>query len=410
MYRRFIGERFGCRKVLPVAPNAGAYVWLHAVSLGETRAASVLIAALRQALPDMKLLLTHGTATGREEGIKLLREGDVQCWLPLDMPGATRRFLAHFNPCVGLLMETEIWPNLLAAAQRQHIPIVLVNARLSERSLRGALKGRVLLAPAYRMLAAALAQSDDDAKRLEQAGARHVKVMGNLKFDMRPDAALLACGRRLKRGCPRPIITVASSREGEEALLLQAWRSVSWRSFVADMKPVLLLVPRHPQRFGEIAQMISTSGMSFSRRSEWSATPQNQTDALPPKALLADVWLGDSVGEMPLYYGMSDVALLGGSFEPYGGQNLLEALACGIPVIMGPHTYNFAQGAKLAQQAGVGAEVKDFPQALELAKQWLTQPEILHTLQRRAVTVIEEHRGAAQRMAHAIVNVITARR
>lgn len=405
-YREHIGERFGFYRAAPA--HAGQYVWIHAVSLGETRAAAVLVDALREQIPGVKLLLTHGTATGRVQGEVLLHAQDAQSWLPIDTPGSVKRFMRHFRPRIGLLMETEMWPNVMHEATLQGIPMVLVNARLSERSLRGIRKVGALLQPAYQALTAALAQSQDDAMRLKQAGVSQVQVLGNLKYDMQPDPALLASGQRCKNSCARPVIMAASTREGEEDLLLEAWKNAFCLKASggqgAAQSPILLLVPRHPQRFEQVAQKVKEAGLSLSQRSTWSETSLAE-GVLNASVQNADVWLGDSLSEMPLYYGLSEMVLLGGSFKCYGGQNLLEALACACPVIMGEHTYNFQLACSLALQAGVAYRVADMAEALRQAKIWLHEPEGLHELQMRSQAFIESHQGAGVKMAVYIKNI-----
>ena len=390
-YRQAIGERFGR---YADAPSAG-WVWVHAVSLGETRAADALVAALRGQLPGMKLLLTHGTATGRAAGEALLRPGDRQCWLPYDTPGAVRRFFAHFRPTVGVLMETEIWPNLLAAARRAGVPVALANARLGERSLARGAPFAALLRPAYESLGPVLAQTDDDAMRLHEAGARQVQVAGNLKFDMAPDPALVVLGRRWRRDVGRPVLLASSTRDGEEAELLDAWLAL------AAPRPLLVVVPRHPQRFDEVAALLAGAGLAFARRSGWAGPP-------PPEALAADAWLGDSMGEMPLYYALADAALLGGSFAPFGGQNLIEAAACGCPVLMGPHTFNFAEAARLAEAAGAAQRVATLADAVDAACRRLAAQTPAERLARaeRCYAFAARHRGAATQMAASIAALV----
>ncbi len=395
-YRAHWAERLGCG-----ARSAPGALWLHAVSMGETRAAAPLIAALRARHPGLRLLLTHSTATGRETGGELLREGDVQCWLPLDTPGAVRRFMDRHQPLAGVLMETEIWPCLMAEAARRGVPVVLANARLSERSARRGQRLRVLLHPAAARLRLALAQTTQDAERLRQAGVERVEVSGNLKYDLQPDEAVLARGRTWADAQPlprRPVLLMAVSREGEEAALLQAWRQ--WPGSPAQ-RPLLLIVPRHPQRFDEVAALVRTAGFSLARRSDWTGQ-----DLPPPQAWTADVWLGDSLREMPLYYGLADLALLGGSFEPLGGQNLIEAAACGCPLLMGPHTFNFSEAAALAEQAGAALRVRDLDQALQQAASLLDDAQALAAQAGRARAFAAQHRGAAHRMVQALEGVL----
>jgi 3-deoxy-D-manno-octulosonic-acid transferase len=394
--RREPGYRLAWRERLGLggASTPGA-VWVHAVSLGETRAASALIDALRARVPGVRILLTHGTATGREAGQALLRAGDHQCWLPYDTPGATRRFLQRHQPAVGVLMETEVWPNLLQQAHRCGVPMVLANARLSKRSARKAERLSALMAPAARALDLVLAQTRDDAARLSAAGAREVEVSGNLKFDMAPDATLVARGRQWRAALQRPVVMMASSREGEEPPLLQAWLKQP------APRPLLLLVPRHPQRFDTVAQIVREASLGLQRRSQWTDTPTPDTHT-------ADVWLGDSLGEMPLYYAASDVALLGGSFAPLGGQNLIEAAACACPVVMGPHTFNFEQAADNAVAERAALRVADLDEGVARAIE-LTRDALHAQWAERAAAFAQMHKGAARRMAERIVQLAGAR-
>ncbi|RQP25645.1 3-deoxy-D-manno-octulosonic acid transferase [Piscinibacter terrae] len=390
LYRHAIGERLGAYQ----GERTEGWVWVHAVSLGETRAAAALIEALRVRIPGMRLLLTHSTATGREAGEALLREGDRQAWLPYDTPGVVERFFSQFAPSVGVLMETEIWPNLLHCARRHGVRVVLANARLSEKSQKQGQRLAVVLHPAVESLSLVLAQTAADAARLRQAGAPQVSVSGNLKFDMAPDEALVARGRAWRSMLDRPVLLFAVSREGEEAMLLAAWSRLA-----VPAKPLLLVVPRHPQRFDEVAALVKSSGLTLARRSEWTDTP-------PADALAADAWLGDSMREMPLYYGLGDVALLGGSFAPLGGQNLIEAAACGCPVVMGPHTFNFAEAAELAEAASAAVRVKDIDEGLATALRMIEDPSGLRETAGQATAFAAEHRGAAARMADAIAALV----
>ena len=384
-----LGERFG----VYAGDASTGWVWVHAVSLGETRAAAALIDALRSERPAMKLLLTHGTATGRDAGSALLREGDRQVWLPYDTPSATRRFIDRFRPVAGVLMETEVWPNLLLAAQQAGVPMVLANARLSERSLRRARRMDALMRPAAQRIALALAQTEADAQRLREAGAPRVEVSGNLKFDMTPEPALLALGRAWRASLDRDVLLAAVMREGEEAMLLTAWVKAP------APRPLLLIVPRHPQRFDEVAALVRAAGLSLARRSAWA-------DAPPADALHADVWLGDSMREMALYYACAQVALLGGSFAPLGGQNLIEAAACGCPVVMGPHTFNFAEASELALAAGAALRVADMDAGAGAALALLAAPSPRQEMSTRAVAFAAQHQGAARRMARRIVELL----
>jgi len=371
LYSTAIGERIG-RYRHAVAPGA---LWIHAVSLGETRAAAPLIVALRQARPGLRLLLTHGTATGRAAGRELLRDGDLQAWLPWDTPGGTRRFLGHFAPAAGVLMETEIWPNVLAESRAWVLPVMLANARLSERSRRRGQRVDALLRPAFSSLAAAFAQTEADAARLREAGVGEVVVAGNLKFDLAPEASLIERGRRWKASLgARPVVLAAVTREGEEASLLAAWRALT------AARPLLVVVPRHPQRFDEVAQ--------------WADTRRSR-QPFPDAA--SKIHLGDTMGEMAFYFAACDVAVIGGSFLPLGGQNLIEALACGAPVIVGPSMFNFAEATRLALEAGAAVQAADPGEALREAMGLLRDPARRAEMAAAGKILCELHRGATAR-------------
>ena len=419
-YGEHIAERFGhyAPSLDSLMPSDSRYsadpcaplVWIHAVSLGETRAAAILLIALRQQLPGMRLLLTHGTATGRAEGAKLLQPGDVQVWQPWDTRAAVARFLQRFRPSVGLLMETELWPNLVAGCRAHGVPLALVNARLSEKSQRQAQRLAWLARPAYAALTAVWAQTELDAQRLRHLGAPVQGVLGNLKFDVVPDAAQLAQGRAWRAHSPRPVVLLASSREGEEALWLENALDLASKQPLSHTGHALaaiksevhqrqdvqwLIVPRHPQRFDEVAQLLEGAGLRVSRRSQWTHAPAP-----------ADVWLGDSLGEMALYYGLADVALLGGSFAPLGGQNLIEAAACACPVVLGPHTFNFAEAADLACAAGAAQRVVDMAQGVAAACALAQERASLALARDTAAQFAQAHRGAAQATAAAAAQLL----
>ncbi len=372
-------------------PHAQPLVWLHAVSLGETRACAPLVRALREALPGMRLLLTCTTATGWTAGEALLQPGDLHTWMPLDTPGAVRRFLQHHHPQVAVLMETEVWPQVQRQARALGLPVVLANARLSDKSLRQGQRMAPLLRPAAEAITVALAQTADDARRLRTMGVADVRVSGNLKFDVRPQPQQVARGQQWAQALGRPVLLFASSREGEEVGVIEAWAQ---RVAAMRHKPLLLLVPRHPQRFDEVAKLVSDAGLRLARRSGWGDTPAEAD-------LQADVWLGDSMGEMPLYYGVARTCLLGGSFAPFGAQNLIEAVASGCAVIMGPSTFNFEEAARLCEAAGAATRVNNAEAAVDLGLRQIAlqaQGQGPHW----ADDWMAEHAGSAQRMAQAV--------
>ena len=390
-YAVAVPERFGHYTQPPEA--ASELVWVHAVSLGESRAAGILIQALREALPGVRILLTHGTATGRAEGQRLLRTGDVQVWQPWDTPATVQRFLQHFRPRLGLLMETEVWPNLVLQSRAAGVPLALVNARMSDKSLRSALRWASLMRPTYGALAAVWAQTEDDAGRLRALSATVQAVTGNLKFDAQPDAAQCVQAQTWRSGLTRPVLMLASSREGEEAQWLEAVRAVP----SALQQAQWLIVPRHPQRVDEVEDLLWQAGLTVSRRSSWSAAGPQGT---------AEVWLGDSLGEMALYYSLADAALLGGSFAPLGGQNLIEATACACPVFMGPHTFNFAEVAQQAEAEGAARRVPDMAQAVEQAVGAVADTVAMQAWRTQALAFTQAHKGAARRVAALVKDLL----
>jgi len=358
MYRSAIGERFGrYRSIAPSPP----VLWVHSVSVGETRAALPLVIRMKATYPEATLLLTHMTAAGREAGRELFGEGVMQAWLPYDVPFAVNRFLAHFCPAAGFLVETELWPNLIAQAERRGVPVFLVNARMSERSADGYARFSSLTRPMLRRLRGVAAQSPADAARLAALGAPAPIVTGNLKYDVSiPDNALtLGSEFRLRFGASRPVWMAASTRDGEEALILDA--------IARSPMPVgslLVIVPRHPNRFAAVAGLLQSRGVPFVRRSENAFVPAD-----------VGVVLGDSMGEMSAYYAATDVAFVGGSLLPLGGQNLIEPIALGIPVLIGPHTFNFAEATAGAVAAGAARRVADADELARAVRDLLSDPD-----------------------------------
>ncbi|MDR5662916.1 lipid IV(A) 3-deoxy-D-manno-octulosonic acid transferase [Burkholderia cenocepacia] len=355
-YREHIGERFG--HVAGRSPDDRApLIWVHAVSVGETRAAQPLIDALMRARPDARILLTHMTPSGRATGEQIFGDRVLRCYLPYDMPGAVRRFLRAWRPTLGLVMETEVWPTLIDECRRADVPLVLTNARMSARSFRRAAKFGAATRDVFGGFSRVLAQSPADAERLTSLGARNVTVLGNLKFDMTTPPELAARGHAWRDAIgARPVWVAASTRENEEALVLQAF---------AEMRTpgaLLVLVPRHPQRFAEVEGLVARSGLKCVRRSVWAADTAALAAGRPAAEPLAGdvtVLLGDSMGELGAYYAAADIAFIGGSLLPLGGQNLIEACAVGVPVLIGPHVFNFTQATADAVAAGAAMQVED---------------------------------------------------
>jgi len=377
-YRRRIPERFG---LYASAAPSRPVIWLHTVSVGETRAAVTLVRGLQQRYPGQQILLTHTTPTGMETSLQLFGDSVQRVYLPYDFPFAVQRFLAHFRPQLGVLLETEIWPNLIHACQQNRIPLLLLNARLSQRSAAAYARFAGLTRAALGELAGVAAQTADDAARLTQRGARDVVVMGNLKFDIEPPAAQLALGAQLRTrfGDSRRILLAASTREGEEALLLAELAKLPAGNLT-------VLVPRHPQRFDEVAALIEKHGLRYQRRSA------NQ--AIAPETQIV---LGDSMGELFAYYAACDLAFIGGSLLPFGGQNLLEACAVGRPVLLGAHTYNFAQAAELAVAAGAALRVENAAALIEAAQALLPDDARLGAMGAHGRRFVAANQGATRR-------------
>jgi 3-deoxy-D-manno-octulosonic-acid transferase len=389
-YLRNIGERFGFYRALPGKPT----IWLHAVSVGETRAAAPLVARLQQTYPGHRILLTHMTPTGRETSEKLFDDSVVRCYLPYDFPAAVSRFLEHYRPALGLLIETEIWFNLIHACRKRNIPLTLVNARLSEKSAARYRRIGKLTAKALSELAVIAAQSEVDADRLRALGANNVQVTGNLKFDLAPaeSARLTADLLRGQFGREREVFLAASTRDGEEALILDVLPRIDVPNLLT------VIVPRHPQRFEEVAMLLEKRGIVFQRRSQGAVV----SDA-------TQVVLGDSMGELFVYYGACDIAFIGGSLLPFGGQNLIEACAMGVPVLIGPHTYNFSDAVELAKSAGAAIEVRDATHLASEVAMLLNDPAKRREMAVRALDYSRAHEGATERVMALIIDAMEQR-
>jgi 3-deoxy-D-manno-octulosonic-acid transferase len=404
-YRQHWAERFGGTGALP---TGSPVLWVHAVSVGETRAAQPLLEAVLAARPDLHVVLTHMTPTGRAVGTALAQQFAgrlVQRYLPYELDGALDRFFDQTRPVLGVILETEIWPNLLHAARARQVPLLLVNARLSERSLARGRRFEPLLRDAARAFTRVLAQTPADATRLATLYDGPIDVVGNLKFDLLPPQDLIDAGKALRTLLgAAPVWLAASTREGEEAMILDAYKDLlgarSAKSAKSgsdpnsfgkqsgsdpDFRATLLIVPRHPQRFDEVARLIERKGFAVSRRSRdpWSGP-------VAPNAVL----LGDSMGELALYYGLADLTLMGGSLGPFGSQNLIESCSCGTPVILGPSTFNFAFAAEQALAAGAALQVSHAEDALRLMAQLARDPQRMGQMRAAAQTFAAAHRGA----------------
>jgi 3-deoxy-D-manno-octulosonic-acid transferase len=344
-YLKHWGERFGFYNL---ALNNKDIIWLHCVSVGETRAAEPLVNALKSTYPNHQILMTHGTPTGRKTSEKLFGNDVWRVYLPYDLPFAINGFLKHFAPKIGLIMETELWFNLICACKHREVPVLLLNARLSEKSAHGYRKLGELAMNGVQSLNAIAAQTEEDASRLKSLGAQHLTVVGNLKFDVKPPADALDKGLQLKKQlCNKPLFLAASTRDGEEALILDA---------IKDLDMVTIIVPRHPQRFDEVAALFKQRGIEFEFKTliKYDALEANIHEGYRPCVIL-----GDTMGELFTYYAACDFAFIGGSLLNYGGQNLIEAAAMGKPILIGEHTFNFAKASEEAITSGAAMRVKN---------------------------------------------------
>ena len=388
-YREAIGERFGRCRGTPRGP----VLWVHAVSLGETRAAAPLVDRARSAFPDATVLVTHMTPTGRAASRDTFGDSVERAWLPYDVGFAVRRFLAHYRPEFGVLLETEIWPRLLQEGAKQGIPIVLANGRMSRRSAGRYARVPSLTRWAMSNLRGIAAQTEDDARRFARLGGSSPAVLGNVKFDLAVPDEMLERSRELRsRIGTRMVWLAGSTREGEETLLLDAF-------FGSTAGPDVLfaIVPRHPQRFDEVVRLAESKGFKVARRSDGAAIDADTR-----------VLVGDSLGEMLAYYAAADIVIMGGSLLDFGGQNLIEACAVGRPVIVGPHTYNFSEASKGAIAAGAAVRVRDSYEAMQAAALLASDVPRREAMGRKALEFVAAHRGAVARIVEWIGVVTTS--
>ncbi|WP_343223997.1 lipid IV(A) 3-deoxy-D-manno-octulosonic acid transferase [Methylophilus sp. YYY-1] len=389
-YRQHVAERYGFYRQSVRDP----LIWVHCVSVGETRATQPLIHALLSTYPQHQLLITHGTPTGRATSSQLfsaeIASGRVlQAYLPVDTPGAARRFLKHFKPVFGVLMETELWFHLIDQASRQHLHMALLSARLSEKSARGYAKLGSLTRQGLQQLTLIAAQTQADAERLHTLGAAQPMICGNLKFDVTPPADSTDKGTALRQqlGPHRTVCMAASTREGEESLILDA---------VQGLNVLTLLVPRHPQRFAEVEALLKARGLRYVLR----------TELVQPLPADVQVVLGNSMGEMYTYYAASDFAVMGGSLQPLGGQNLIEAAAMGVPTILGPHMFNFAQVAQAAVMADAAVQLKDVSELHGMVAALAADKTRVRTMAEAAKGFTLQHRGTTERLMAAIAPLL----
>jgi 3-deoxy-D-manno-octulosonic-acid transferase len=387
-YLQHVGERFGFYSEKSNKP----IIWLHAVSVGETRAAAPLIKLFQQRHPDHQILLTHMTPTGRATSAELWGDGILRCYLPYDFPFVVKKFLRHFQPKLGVLLETELWPNLISICHEQNIPLALINARLSQRSARGYARFPALTRDALEKLTLIAAQASADQERLQSLFSGQVSVMGNLKFDNEVPTEQIQLGKNLRThfGENRAVWLAASTRDSEEKILLDAIKKIQMRDALA------VIVPRHPQRFNEVADLLKSNQISFQRRSENAAIASSTR-----------VVLGDSMGEMFAYYAACDVAFIAGSLLPLGGQNLIEACAVGKPVLIGPHTFNFAEATDQAISTGAAKRVADAQELAQEIDRLFADPTQRKAMSDAGLAFTAAHRGASVRAYELVSSLLT---
>lgn len=392
-YRQRWPERFGYSSL-----HLQDSIWLHAVSVGETLAAAPLVDALLTRYPHSSIVITTTTPTGSEQVQRLWGERVAHVYLPYDLPGAVYRFLDRARPCLGIIMETELWPNIVAACHRRDIPVVLANARLSERSARGYRRIAALTGEILKNLTVIAVQAQTDAQRFIALGAMpsHVKIVGNIKFDSKfpADLQLQAQALRAQWGAARPVWIAASTHAQEEEQVLAAYA----RIYQQLPDTLLVLVPRHPDRFREVENLCLKSGFMLKKRSSQQPWPAE-----------VNIYLADTMGELPLLYAASDVAFVGGSLVPTGGHNVLEAAAQGVPVIFGPHMFNFSLISQQLLDAGAAKCVANEEELSQAVIAWLLDPCTCNQAGSAGRRLVEVNQGALERLLHIIGSLIKSR-
>ena len=380
-YSENLGQRFGFG-----FPKIDRCIWVHAVSVGEVQAAAPLIRALKERFPDRGLLITTVTPTGAARVRSLFGDTVQHSYIPFEFPHAIRSFFRNVNPDAALIMETEIWPNLYRGCGTRKIPLILVSARISPRSVPGYRKLLPLIRETLSHGIIIAAQSQPDANRFLALGANPARtyVMGNIKFDIEPDAAVIAKGRVLREELfgDRPVWIAASTHEGEEQLVLEVHRELCAR----HPELLLVLVPRHPERFPSVRELIEKQGFSLVSR-----TAQRPAGD-------ASVFLCDTMGEVPMFYAASDVAFVAGSLVPIGGHNLLEPAMLGVPIVTGPHNFNAQDIADLFVDLGACRRVTGTADLVTTVSELLTDRELAARLGSAGRSVLDENRGALERL------------
>lgn len=401
--RRNFPDRLGLRLENIPAATGKERVWIHAVSVGETLSAVPLVRRLRGRKPDAELLFSTVTVTGQEAAGKALgAETDARFYFPFDLPGIARKFLDRVRPDAVVILETEIWPNFLAECFDRGIPVMIVNGRISGRSFRGYARFRFLFSRVLACITAITAQTEEDARRFLDLGARPltVTVTGNMKFDVDPPAAgrtpLDALLTEEKTAGTRWFIA-GSTHEGEEEAVLRAF--AEGRSMDGSVK--LLLAPRHPERFGVVEELCRQNGWNVARK---TGIRRESGERLP------DVILLDTMGELPSAYAAADIAFVGGSLVPKGGHNILEPALYGVPTIVGPHMENFREIADVFKDAGAIRQVESASELYLLIAGWAADPSVEMETGRKARELLSAFRGATDRNVAIVEHELDLRR
>lgn len=391
-YARRINERFSLG--LPVMKPGG--IWVHAVSVGESIAAAPMIRALQARYPDLPITVTCMTPTGSERIQALFGESVQHCYLPYDLPWAAARFLDHVQPRLAVVMETELWPNHIHQCAKRNIPVALANARLSERSARGYARFGKLTAPMLGELSLIAVQTQTEAQRFLDLGARPgcVEVTGSIKFDLKIDAGLLQRADALRQqwqATTRPVWIAASTHAGEDEIVLAAHRQL----LKTQPDALLILVPRHPERFNSVHELCISERLTTRRRSTAEAVQASD-----------QVLLGDTMGELLFLYALADIAFVGGSLVANGGHNLLEPAALGKPVLSGPHLFNFMEIAAQLREAGALSEVENAMQLADKVAALLNEPSEMQRMSRAGLGVLKANQGALERLLEGLQRLL----
>ncbi|MCX5508812.1 lipid IV(A) 3-deoxy-D-manno-octulosonic acid transferase [Pseudomonas sp. BJa3] len=393
-YRARIAERFACR--LPPMRQGG--IWVHAVSVGESIAAAPLVRALLKQYPDLPITLTCMTPTGSER-IRAMFDGEPRvqhCYLPYDLPWAAGRFLDHVRPRLGIIMETELWPNHIHQCARRGIPVALANARLSERSARGYARFAGLTRPMLEEMSLIAVQTETEAERFRSLGARQasVQVTGSIKFDLKVDDQLMPRARQLREqwgASQRPVWIAASTHDGEDGLILEAHRQL----LSVHSDALLVLVPRHPERFAAVHELCAGQFSTVRRSKGDAVTAQTQ------------VLLGDTMGELLFLYALADIAFVGGSLVPTGGHNPLEPAALALPVLMGPHVFNFLEISAMLREAGALQQVDDAEGLAAAVRRLVELPQDARRMGEAGRAVMQANQGALQRLLDGLARLLS---